>query len=127
VSSVLDASAIIAVIDGESGADVVAEALDEGAVASAVNISEVVARLADRGFSPADIESALARAHCDVMAFDEALAFEAGLLRPLTRHAGLSLGDRACLALARQLGLPVLTADRNWQNVSIGVEIRLIR
>jgi ribonuclease VapC len=54
-------------------------------------------------------------------------AYQVGLLRPLTRHAGLSLGDRACLALAKQLGLPALTTDRIWEHVAIGVPVQVIR
>jgi PIN domain nuclease of toxin-antitoxin system len=59
--------------------------------------------------------------------FDDALAYRAGLLRPATKAAGLSFGDRGCLALAQQLGVPALTADRGWARLSIGIPIRVIR
>jgi PIN domain nuclease of toxin-antitoxin system len=59
--------------------------------------------------------------------FDEDLAYRAGLLRSVTRSAGLSLGDRACLALAEQLGQPALTADRAWGTVQISIQVDVIR
>ena len=126
-SAVLDASALLAMLHGEPGGDQVADALDDGAVISAVNLSETVARLTDTGRSPEDIERLIKDTAVEVIPFDEELAYAAGLLRPSTRHAGLSLGDRACLALAQRLGLPALTADRVWQGLSVGVDIRVIR
>ena len=111
-SYVLDSSAVLAVVQLEPGAGMVEAAMAEGAILTTVNLSEVVARLTESGLSEQDIRRALARLEFAIVEFDAELAFQAGLLRPLTRHAGLSLGDRACLALARQLQLPVLTADR---------------
>ena len=125
--TVLDASAVIAYLNNEPGQTAVAEVLQAGAVMSAVNVAEVAAWLADGGMPEDAVERTMNGIDLEVVPLDATAAIQAGLLRPLTRHAGLSLGDRACLALARQLGLPVLTADRNWQNVGIGVEIRLIR
>ena len=61
------------------------------------------------------------------IAFDYDLAFQTGLLRPITKRAGLSLGDRACLALGAQLGVPVLTTDRSWESLGLPVEVRVIR
>jgi PIN domain nuclease of toxin-antitoxin system len=63
----------------------------------------------------------------EVVSFDREQAYEAGLLRPLTRGAGLSLGDRACLALARRLGLPAFTADRSLEGLGVGIEVQVIR
>lgn len=63
----------------------------------------------------------------DVIAFDAAMAVRAGALRPVTRSLGLSLGDRACLATAQQLKLPVITADRTWQKLDVGVEVHIVR
>ena len=63
----------------------------------------------------------------DVQAFDERLAYEAGLLRATTKQLGLSLGDRCCVALARALDLPLLTSDRAWGNLDVGIAVRVIR
>lgn len=123
---VLDSSAILAVIHREPGADVVLRSMPN-AVASTVNIAEVVTRLSDTKMPEDDILSVIGDLRLDAVGFDDAQAFAAGLLRRVTRHIGLSLGDRACLALADRMGLPVLTADRPWAQLDIGVEVRLIR
>jgi PIN domain nuclease of toxin-antitoxin system len=94
---------------------------------SAVNVAEVITRLIDLGYSPEAAEVAISRGGFEVIPFDTAAASLAAKLRVTTRHLGLSLGDRACLALAEREGLPVLTADRAWASLDIGVEIRLIR
>ena len=124
--AVVDASAVIAHIKNERGADVV-EPLFGNALISAVNLSEVVAKMAFDGVEYPDIVDILDRMDFTVIPFDEDQAYRAGLLRPLTRHAGLSLGDRACLALAQTAGLPAVTADQNWSRVSVGVDILQIR
>lgn len=125
--AVLDASVVIAYLNNEPGQTVVTEVLQDGAVMSAVNVAEVAAWLADGGMTEDAVERTMNGIDLEVVPFSATAAIQAGLLRPLTRHAGLSLGDRACLALARQLSLPVLTADRNWQDVNLDVEVRLIR
>lgn len=94
---------------------------------STVNLAEVLARLQDFGTPESEAESAVARLDLRVVPFDEAQARQAAHLRPQTRGAGLSLGDRACLALGLRLGCPVVTADRAWATVDVGVEIVLIR
>jgi PIN domain nuclease of toxin-antitoxin system len=94
---------------------------------SAVNVAEVITRLIDLGYSPEAAEAAVSRGGFEVIPFDMAAASLAAKLRVATRHLGLSLGDRACLALAERERLPVLTADRAWASLDIGVEIRLIR
>ena len=124
--AVLDASAILAVLNREPGADIVLASL-AGSVVSAVTLTEVVAKLADRGADEISIRRTMGELGTRVIPFDEDQAYRAGLLRPLTRDQGLSLGDRACLALAQIEGLPALTADRNWSRVSIDVDIRQIR
>ena len=128
-SWVVDASAVLAQLNGERGHERVAEALTEGAVMSAVNLSEVVARLADAGMPEADIRRTVGLLGVECAAFDEAAGFSAGLLRPASRSAGLSLGDRACVALGRERNLPVLTADRAWSGLDLGpgIEIVLLR
>jgi ribonuclease VapC len=126
--SVLDSSAILATLLGEPGKDEV-DAMISDAVTSAVNISEVVGYYARNGTPDAAIRQALTRLKLEVFAFDEEQAFAAGALVPSTRAAGLSLGDRACLALARSRRAPAVTADRKWLDVAsaVGVEVRLIR
>lgn len=123
---VLDSSALMAVINSETGANMVTEMLTRSAM-SAVNLSEVIARLADRDIDENSINSLMREFPFRVFPLDEAQAFQAGILRASTRDLGLSLGDRCCLSLARSLGIAVLTADRAWTRLSIGVEIQLIR
>jgi ribonuclease VapC len=123
---VLDASALLALLHGEPGSQAV-ESTIPGAAISTVNMSEVVAKLSEAGLPEAAIQAALASVELEIHAFDTALAHRAGLLRVPTRHLGLSLGDRACLALGRHLSLPVLTTDRSWERADVGVEVRLAR
>ena len=123
---VLDASALMAVLREEPGAAAVEAMLDHAAI-SAVNLSEVQAKLVERGTAADLAWSSLVELDLDVVPFDAAQARVAGDLRTLTRARGLSLGDRACLALARALGLPAMTADRAWAGLRIGIEIRAVR
>lgn len=123
---VLDASAVLAVVLIEPGGDMVRPLMADSLL-SAVNLAEVATRLLDLGFPSAKIDSRLERLRFTVVSFDEGLALSAGLLRAQTRHLGLSVGDRACLALAQREGLPVLTGDRAWARLDVGVEVVLIR
>lgn len=123
---VVDASALLAAILDESGADAVMPYIGQGVI-STVNLTEVRSRLYDGGISELNAGQMIERFSFDVVPFDEAQATDAARLRPKTRKLGLSLGDRACIALASALGLPVLTADRHWDGLDIGVDIRLIR
>ena len=124
---ILDSSALLALIRQEPGQDVVQRAVRDNAAMSALNLSEVIARLADQGWDERTIRNLLDPLPLSIVDFDAELAYRAGLLRPLTRAAGLSLGDRCCLALAQQLDLPVLTADRSWQSLRLGVRVDVIR
>ena len=123
---VLDSSALMAFLNGDPGADVVQCAMPDS-VMSAVNFSEVVAKLAEDGDHGEDIESVLERLNLTLESFDPDQAFTAGMLRPLTRSAGLSLGDRACIALGLRVGYGVLTADRGWAALDLGIKVRLVR
>lgn len=123
---VLDASALLALLNAEPGSRIVEKNLSETAV-SAVNLSEVVAKLSDRGMPEKAIETALEALGLDVHAFDRAMAYSAGMIRRVSRSLSLSLGDRACLALGLRLSAPVLTTDQDWKAVKIGVKIRVIR
>jgi ribonuclease VapC len=125
-SVVLDASALLAAMLGEPGAEIVAPLLADARV-SAVNVAEVIAKLQERGVPEGDIDESLADLDLDIVAFDAAQARRAGLLRAPTRKAGLSLGDRACLALALETGAMAVTADAAWPGAGTEASIRLIR
>jgi len=123
---VLDASAILAVLNREHGADVVVAEID-GAAMSAVNYAEVASKLADNGKDVRVAKDAIRSLGVRIVDFDQDLAERVGELRPTTRRRGLSLGDRACLALAERNRVPALTADRKWDDVIPTVEIRFFR
>ena len=125
--AVLDASAILAYALDESGASAAKIAIEAGAIVSAVNHCEVVSKLADVIPDEAALDEAIGLLAYDVVDFSADLAVAAARLRPLTRSHGLSLGDRACLALAKREGLPVVTADKQWLRVDLGLDIRLAR
>lgn len=129
---VLDSSAFLAYLHGETGAEIVSEALAGGVRMSAVNWAEILSKLAEAG-NDADRFTKLMR---DQGILDGALSvqpFEIGHARLVTRlvektrRAGLSLGDRACLALGQETGCPILTADKVWKELGLGLDIRLIR
>jgi len=123
---VLDASALLATLFEEAGSDAVERVLP-GARISAVNFSEVVAKLSDHGVANDDILRDLAELDIVVCDVDRNQAEVAGLLRRSTKMAGLSLGDRACLALAATLGAIAVTADRAWASLSLDVAIHVVR
>jgi ribonuclease VapC len=125
-SAVLDSSAVLAVLNSETGAGVVIAALGD-ALISSVNYSEVIAKLVERGSSYADALTALHSIALTSVDFDLGLARRTGALRAETMKRGLSLGDRACLSLAEREGVPAITGDRNWAGAVSGVQIRLIR
>lgn len=123
---VADASAILAWLRQEPFRGFDPEQLI-GATISAVNLSEVLEKLCSGGMSPAAADSAAAALGLEVVAFDEAQARIAAGFRPLTRSAGLSLADRACLALGLYLGRRVATGDRIWAGLDLSVKVVLIR
>jgi PIN domain nuclease of toxin-antitoxin system len=124
----LDASALLALIRREPGAEVVAR-LIRGAFLSTVNYAEVVGSLTRRGASPESAHAAIATFPLITVDLDIETARRVGALEPLTRFAGLSLGDRACLAQAERREIPALTADRAWRAVGerLGIRVELIR
>jgi ribonuclease VapC len=131
-AAVLDASAFLAYLRDEAGADQVADAIAGGAAISTANLAEVLSRAADRGADPQRLarqltERGLLGGAVAVEPLTTADAVEIARLRPLTRDHSLSLGDRACLALARRLDAPAVTADSAWARAELAVEVRQIR
>lgn len=124
--AVLDASALLAVLFGEPGRELVEETRGR-ALMSAVNMAEVYAKLSDRGTDDEEIRTTLESISVKVIDFDDSQAIATGDLRKMTRKFGLSLGDRACLALAIREKATVLTADSAWSNLDLGIEIKVIR
>ncbi|TAK26104.1 MAG: PIN domain-containing protein [Chloroflexota bacterium] len=124
--NVADASALLALVLGEHGADVVAEILPQ-AVCSAVNWSEFAQKAAQRGVEHQRAGIYFVGLGMTIVPFDQGDAEHAARIWERTRVAGLSLGDRACLALALRLGAPAYTADRSWASLDLGIDIRTIR
>ena len=124
----LDASALLAMLLDESGGDKVRAAL-AGSAMTTVTLAEVAGYYARNGVAERDIHLLLDSLEIERVVFDEALAYGAAMLLPPTKAAGLSLGDRACLALARRMGVKALTADRAWQRLArpLGIAIEVIR
>lgn len=130
--TILDASALLAYLGEEIGSEVVNDAIAEGCVISTVNLAEVLSTLSARGRDSAQItadltERGLLGLAIVVESFILEDAIEAARLRPPMRSHGLSLTDRSCLALARRLEGPVLTADRAWDQLEVGIQVQLIR
>ncbi|NET58760.1 MAG: type II toxin-antitoxin system VapC family toxin [Symploca sp. SIO2E6] len=123
---VVDASAVLALLNQENGSEEIARFIGN-AVISTVNLSEVIAKLADAGIPEENIKQILSSLSLEVVPFDEEQALKAGMLRPTTKSIGLSLGDRVCLALGISLNLPVLTTDRLWSSLRLEVEVRVVR
>ncbi len=132
-SSVLDASAILAFLNDEPGADLVEEAIGRQAAISSVNWAEVMSKVSEVGGSPGDLTIAMTAEGVlgdllEVVPFEQRDAEITADLRSKTRALGLSLGDRACLALGARRELPVLSSDRVWAQLDgLGIEIRVIR
>ena len=126
---VLDTSALLAILHQEPGAEIFAQQfhLLENATMSTVNVAEAYGKLVRRGIDPEDAWEAVTAPVPEILDFDKEQAKTAGWLQPQTRSLGLSLGDRACLALGIALKAPVYTADRAWKDLRIKVAIHVIR
>ena len=123
---VLDASALLAFLQKEPGANRVEAVLDQSII-SAVNLAEVVSKAIDNGGSLEAVSSSLSRLLMRVVPFEPEDAYISGSLRTATRPKGLSLGDRCCLALGLKTGWPVLTTEGKWLEIDVGVRVEKIR
>ena len=123
---VLDASAVLCLLQEEKGAERVAEALP-AAIIGAVNYSEVVGKLVETGIDEATVDSLIDKLQLKVIPFDRTQARFAGSLRATTRKLGLSLGERACLALAAAEQAPALTCERIWTKFEAPCKVEALR
>jgi PIN domain nuclease of toxin-antitoxin system len=123
---VLDASAVLALLLKEPGHEIVAARLN-GAMISSINFSEILARLGRDRIAPSIAAPRITELGITVVAFDEPQAIIAAEIREFARAAGLGLADCCCLALALSEQLPVLTADRIWKTLGLGLQIDLLR
>ncbi len=131
-TSVLDASALLAYLNDEAGADQVEDALRRGSAITAVNFAEVLSKLAEVGEDPQEVSENLKRrgllgGNLVVASLSADDAVMIAKLHRTTRTHGLSLGDRACLGLALRLRVPALTADRAWSRLKVAVKVEAIR
>lgn len=123
---VVDASLVLAAIFQEPGYEALLS-LREPALLSSVNLAETRTRLVDHGFDRRSIDTSLSLVNVQVVDFDAEQAAISAELRPATKAAGLSLGDRACLSLAQKRDAVALTTDRIWANVKTPVKVRVVR
>lgn len=126
MSRVLDASALLALLHKEPGAALVEQALD-GALVSTVNWAEVAQKSLCRGADVSLLREGFSQLGVVFEPFTPVQAELAAQLWEKTRHVGLSLADRACLALAMERGFSILTADRAWGELGLDLAIELIR
>ena len=120
---VLDASAVLAVLLREPGDTKIAPRFP-GSLMSAANLAEVLSRMAEKGDDPRHYAAELRSFGIRIEPVTEQHANDAAALRPITKPLGLSLGDRLCLALAMERGLPALTTETRWSRLDIGVEVQ---
>ena len=123
---VFDSSAVLTLIKMEDGYEKVAERLDD-AIISSVNFCEILVVVSRKGFKQEQTIENLKATFRHIVDFDKEQATIAATLDSSTKGYGLSLGDRACLALAKHKNLPVLTADKVWKKLKVGVDIQLVR
>ena len=125
IENTLDASAVLAYLYGETGADKV-EPLLENSIIRRINATEVLTKLVYDGLTIDEAKETFDKLNLEVAEFDEDQSLKAAEIRPLTKHLGLSLGDRCCLALAILKNLPAVTGDKNWANLTL-CKIEVIR
>lgn len=122
---VLDASALLAMLKGERGATKVAAVIAEARI-SAVNYAEVVSHFVYAGMPEREVDAMLDPLPMTIVPVDKAIAQLAGRLRAATAGAGLSLGDRICLALAKRDGLHAWTSDQIWKSVADALQVKVV-
>ena len=120
--AVLDTSAILAIFNQEPGAEAILRIVRRSAI-STVILAEIATKLSEWHVPTARIVRWIHDLDVEIVAFDEDQAIAVGLLRSMTHERGLSLGDRACLALAQQLNIPAYTSDRRWSEIEIGISV----
>ncbi len=123
---VLDASALLCLLNNETGADRVASVLVRSVI-GATNLGEVVSKLRERGMTLAEVQEGFGGLHLDVRPLSAAQAMMIGDLRPATKALGLSLGDRACLALAIELGAELYTTDAALARAEVAIVVTNVR
>ncbi len=127
IEFILDSTALIALVGLESGSERVLELLARSAV-SAVNLAETANKLLEKGFSPDEVRVSLGKLELKVEDWSEDMAYQSAEFSQLNKSHGLSLGDRACLTLAKQLRATAVTSDRTWRRLpSLGVRIMIFR
>jgi ribonuclease VapC len=127
IEYILDSTALIALVSLETGSQRIAELLENSAV-SAVNLAETANKLLEKGFSVAEVRESLAKLELKVENWSEDMAYRSAEFTRFNKSHGLSLGDRACLTLAKQLHATAVTSDRAWRRVpSLGVPIMIFR
>jgi ribonuclease VapC len=125
---VLDASAVLAFLQDENGSEKVDSVLSEGrAIISAVNYAEVVGKLLEAGLPESSVKIVMENLELQIEPLDDQQAWQAGMLRVSIREFGLSLGDRACLALAHIKNLSIITADKQWDKLKTDIKIIQLR
>ena len=125
IDDILDASAVLTVLQNEKGQENVVPILETSAI-SRVNVTEILTKLIEKGMSSDEAQEVFDNLDLQVIEFDKNQSLKAAELRPLTKHLGLSLGDRCCLALAIIENLPAVTADKNWAQLTF-CKIKVIR
>ena len=127
IEYVLDATALIALVAQESGSERIAELL-ENSVVGAVNLAETANKLLEKGFSAAAVRESLAKLELKIEDWTEAMAYRSAEFTRFNKSHGLSLGDRACLTVAKQLRITAVTSDSTWRRApSLGVPIMIFR
>ncbi|WP_394646796.1 type II toxin-antitoxin system VapC family toxin [uncultured Sphingomonas sp.] len=126
MTQVVDSSVVLAYLLEEPGGDVLTRG-EASFLLSTVNLTEVLTKIIEHDLDPETVLRILRPLPIDYVEHGRDDAMLAARLRPISRHLGLSLGDRICLALGQRLGVPVLTSDRKWSELDIAIDIRLIR
>ena len=123
---VIDASAVLAYLFDERGADVACDWMDRGAAISTANVQEVVAKLIDKGSSHEDAGDDVDLLALDIIDLTYEDSLTAGAMIATTKSVGLSAGDRCCIALAKRLAVPAVHAERRWQELASNLEVEMI-